>query len=54
MPADRGRRRPSIAAAKQLGAKQGVLLAHTNSNEVMLREMGTSSRDSVGYAAIVF
>jgi AmmeMemoRadiSam system protein B len=43
-----------IAAAKQLGAKKGVLLAHTNSNEVMLREMGTASRDSVGYAAIVF
>ncbi len=43
-----------LAAAKQLGAKQGVLLAHTNSNEIMLREMGTSSRDSVGYAAIVF
>jgi len=43
-----------VAAAKQLGARKGVLLAHTNSNEVMLREMGTSSRDSVGYAAIVF
>jgi hypothetical protein len=43
-----------VAAAKQLGAKKGVLLAHTNSNEVMLREMGTASRDSVGYAAIVF
>ncbi len=43
-----------VAAAKQLGAKQGVLLAHTNSNEIMLREMGTVSRDSVGYAAIVF
>jgi AmmeMemoRadiSam system protein B len=43
-----------IAAAQQLGAKKGVLLAHTNSNEVMLREMGTVSRDSVGYAAVVF
>ena len=43
-----------LAAARQLGAKKGTLLAHTNSNEVMLREMGTSSRDSVGYAAIVF
>ena len=43
-----------VTAARQLGAKKGVLLAHTNSNEVMLREMGTSSRDSVGYAAIVF
>jgi len=43
-----------LAAARQLGAKKGILLAHTNSNEVMLREMGTSSRDSVGYAAIVF
>jgi AmmeMemoRadiSam system protein B len=43
-----------VAAAQQLGAKKGILLAHTNSNEVMLREMGTSSRDSVGYAAVVF
>jgi AmmeMemoRadiSam system protein B len=44
----------AISAAKRLGARKGVLLAHTNSNEVMLREMGTASRDSVGYAAIVF
>jgi predicted class III extradiol MEMO1 family dioxygenase len=43
-----------IMAAQQLGAKKGLLLAHTNSNEIMLRELGTSSRDSVGYAAIVF
>ncbi len=43
-----------VAAAQQLGCRRGVLLAHTNSNEVMLREMGTVSRDSVGYAAIVF
>jgi len=44
----------AIAAAKQLGKIQGLLLAHTNSNDVMLREMGTTSLDSVGYAAIVF
>jgi MEMO1 family protein len=44
----------AVAAAKRLGARQGVLLAHTNSNEVMLREMGTARADSVGYAAIVF
>ncbi len=44
----------AVAAAQRLGTRQGVLLAHTNSNEVMLREMGTASRDSVGYAAIVF
>jgi AmmeMemoRadiSam system protein B len=44
----------AIATAKKLGAQKGVLLAHTNSNDVMLREMGTTSRDSVGYAAIVF
>jgi len=43
-----------IAAAKQLGKTEGLLLAHTNSNAVMLREMGTISLDSVGYAAIVF
>jgi AmmeMemoRadiSam system protein B len=43
-----------ITAAKKLGASKGILLAHTNSNEIMLREMGTVSRDSVGYAGIVF
>jgi MEMO1 family protein len=43
-----------ITAAKRLGVQKGVLLAHTNSNEVMLREMGTTNRDSVGYAAVVF
>ena len=44
----------AIAAAKCLGKTEGLLLAHTNSNEVMLRKMGTTSADSVGYAAIVF
>jgi hypothetical protein len=44
----------AIAAAKQLGKTEGLLLAHTNSNDVMLREMETASLDSVGYAAIVF
>ena len=44
----------AVAAAKKLGKKEGLLLAHTNSNEVMLRKMGSSSTDSVGYAAIVF
>ena len=44
----------AVAAAKKLGKTEGLLLAHTNSNEVMLRDMGTSSADSVGYAAIVF
>ena len=44
----------TVAAAKKLGKTQGLLLAHTNSNEIMLRNMGTSSSDSVGYAAIVF
>ena len=44
----------AVAAAKSLGKKKGILLAHTNSNEIMLRKMGTASRESVGYAAIVF
>jgi AmmeMemoRadiSam system protein B len=44
----------AVAAAKELGKTEGVLLAYTNSNEVMEREMGTSSTDSVGYAAMVF
>jgi AmmeMemoRadiSam system protein B len=44
----------AVAAAKTLGKTEGLLLAHTNSNEVMLRKMGTTGSDSVGYAAIVF
>jgi len=44
----------TVMVARKLGAAKGVLLAHTNSNEVMLREMGRASHDSVGYAAIVF
>jgi len=44
----------AVAAAKKIGRTKGLLLAHTNSNEVMLQKMGTSSTDSVGYAAIIF
>jgi len=44
----------TVAAAKKLGRTQALLLAHTNSNEVMLQKMGTTSADSVGYAAIIF
>jgi AmmeMemoRadiSam system protein B len=44
----------AIAAAKKLGKTKGLLLAQTNSNEVMLQKTGTSSADSVGYAAIIF
>ena len=44
----------TVAAAKKLGAGKGLLLAHTNSNQIMIEKMGTLSDDSVGYAAIVF
>jgi len=44
----------AVAAAKKLGKTEGLLLAYTNSNEVMQRKMGTTSGDSVGYAAIIF
>lgn len=44
----------AVAAARKLGKTAGQLLAQTNSNEVMLRKMGASTRDSVGYAAILF
>ncbi|MGE5294400.1 MAG: AmmeMemoRadiSam system protein B [Solirubrobacterales bacterium] len=43
-----------VTVAKRRGVAKGVLLAHTTSNEIMLRQMGSASRDSVGYAAIVF
>lgn len=44
----------TVAAAKKLGCKRGILLEHTTSNEIMLEKMGTTSADAVGYAAIVF
>jgi AmmeMemoRadiSam system protein B len=44
----------AVTAAKRLGKEEGLLLAHTSSSEVMLSEMGTTSTDSVGYAAMVF
>jgi hypothetical protein len=43
-----------VLFAKRLGSPKGVLLAHTSSNEVMLRQRAAANRDSVGYAAIVF
>ena len=44
----------AVAAAKILGKTEGLLLAHTNSSEILLRKMGATSADSVGYAAIIF
>ena len=44
----------TVAAAKELGKSEGVLLAHTNSNKIMKEKTGSASADSVGYAAIVF
>ena len=44
----------TVMAARVLGVAKGCLLAYTNSNDVMIRQMGTASRDSVGYAAIAF
>ena len=43
-----------VETAKELGKSEGVLLAHTHSNEIMERKLGRSSQDSVGYAAIVY
>lgn len=44
----------TVRAAARLGAARGHLLAYTNSNETMIRQMGAASDDSVGYAALVF
>ena len=44
----------TIAAAKQLGATQGTLLAHTTSAEVLAQKYRQPSEDSVGYAGIIF
>jgi hypothetical protein len=44
----------TVTAAANLSAQKGVLLEHTNSNEMMTKLMGTNTADSVGYAGIVF
>jgi MEMO1 family protein len=44
----------TVTIARKLGKTKGVLLAHTNSNEIMKTKMRTTSNESVGYAAIVF
>jgi hypothetical protein len=44
----------AIATAGAAGSKKGILLAHTNSAEVMKSHYHQSSSESVGYAAIVF
>ena len=44
----------AVVMARQRGCAKGLLLNYTNSNEVMQRQMDTTSRDSVGYAALVF
>ena len=44
----------AVSAARTLGKDKGVLLAHTDSNEIMERKFGRSSEESVGYAGIVF
>jgi AmmeMemoRadiSam system protein B len=44
----------TVAAAKKLGCKRGLLLGHNTSNEIMLQKMGTTGADAVGYAGIVF
>lgn len=44
----------AVAAAKQLGKTSGILLAHTNSSKVMAEKMGSTSTESVGYAALIF
>jgi MEMO1 family protein len=44
----------TVSAAKSLGKTKGLLLAHTNSNEVMEKKFGQTGSESVGYAAIVY
>lgn len=43
-----------VSVVKGLGKKEGVLLGHTHSNEVMEKKFDQSSQESVGYAAIVY
>ena len=43
-----------VAAVKEMGKTNGILLAHTHSNEVMEEKFNKSSEESVGYAAIIY
>ena len=43
-----------VSVVKGLGKKEGILLGHTHSNEVMEKKFDQSSQESVGYAAIVY
>jgi len=44
----------AVAAARQLGSNQGIVLGHTTSAEVTAKKFNRKSQDSVGYAGIVF
>jgi len=44
----------TVAAAKEMGAKKGVLLDHTTSAEILQKKFHQASEDSVGYAGMVF
>lgn len=44
----------TLAAAKALGAETATLLGHTTSAEVMTKKYQQDSRDSVGYAGVIF
>lgn len=43
----------TVAAVKDLGATEGVLLEHATSAEIMAEKFHQDSLDSVGYAAII-
>jgi AmmeMemoRadiSam system protein B len=44
----------AIAASAELGASRGRILEHTTSFETLLKKLGPTTTDSVGYAAAVF
>lgn len=44
----------TLAAATEMGATTGTLLAHTTSAEIMAEKFHRDSTDSVGYAGIVY
>ena len=44
----------AVAIAKAWGVRQGHVVAHTTSNDLILAQTGTSGLDSVGYATVIF
>ena len=44
----------TVSFAKEMGVKNGTMIAHSHSNDIMQKKFHQKSSDSVGYVSIVF